>query len=400
MNYFNVQNIVIGYDTRNSSQTLLFNLASGIMASGINVIDGMVLPTSAIAYYSYVKNMVGIMITASHNSFEDNGIKIFKNGEKISNYDIDKLESLLDEEIDLDNINCGLYFKSFEPLELYENFLNSLICKNNFKLAIDNANGSLSKISERILNKINTSIIYYGNKPDGYNINTSGVMLKDGLLNIVKRNNVDYAFAYDGDGDRIILIDKTGYLYSGGEIAFILAKYFDKYNLLKYKKVVLSKTTNLGIIRAFKKEGFNVYLSDIGDTNVSLVMDNVSAVIGAEPSGHIILKDYLTTSDALLTTILLLNIFKEDPLYNYRIKKDPEIEKNYYTLFPDIVLNNFEILEFINNYKNNYLDCGKILLRKSGTEKVIRLYISNQNKSLLDICFTEIDNLINKLLES
>ncbi len=400
MNYFNVQNIIIGYDTRNSSQTLLFNLASGIMACGINVIDGMVLPTSAIAYYTYIKNMVGIMITASHNSFEDNGIKIFKNGKKISNNDLEKLESLLDEEIDFNNIPCGLYFKSFEPLELYENFLTNLECKNNFKLAIDSANGSLSKISETVLNKIKTSIIYYGNKPDGFNINTSGVMSIDGLINIIKHNNVDYAFAYDGDGDRIILIDKNGYLYSGGEIAFIIAKYFEKYNLLKLKRVVLSKTTNLGIIRAFKNEGFKVYLSDIGDTNVSLVMKNVSAVIGAEPSGHIILSDYLPTSDALLTTIILLNIFKEDPLINYKIKKDPEIEKNYFTLNPDTILNNFAILDFINHYKNEYLEKGNIILRKSGTEKVIRLYISNQDKTLLDTCFKEIDNLINKLLES
>lgn len=403
LKYFNVKNILIGYDTRNSNQALLFNLSSGILASGINVIDGMVLPTSAVAYYTYIKNMVGIVITASHNSYEYNGIKIFKNGRKISYQDQEKLESLIDSKFEFDDdIEFGHYLKSLEPLNLYEKYISSFINKSNLKFAFDFANGALAQIAQKTLNKLNTKPIYYGNRPNGFNINDSGAISPKAIINIVKGNSLDYGFAYDGDGDRIVMVDKTGYIYSGDELLYIIARYLDKYHILKNKKVVLSKLANLGIINKFKESDFEVVLSDIGDSEVLKVMNNVSAVIGAEPSGHIILEDYLPTGDGLLVSIFLINILSSDPLYDYHLLKYPVIEKNYHISNNDLttaILDNLDILNYINNFLNKYPTSGKIIFRKSGTEPLLRLYISHEDSSILDKTFIDLDSMIKNNLD-
>ena len=362
----------------------------------------MILPTSAVAYYTQIKNMIGLVITASHNSYEYNGIKIFKNGKKISRTDQENLESLIESKFEINSdTEFGYYSKSLEPITLYEQYITSFITKNNLKLAFDFANGALSASAQKILNKLNTKIIYYGNHPNGFNINDSGATSPKALSNIVKSNSLDYGFAYDGDGDRLIMIDKTGYIYSGDELLYIIAIYLDKYNLLNNKKIVLSKLANLGIINLFKEKGFDVTLSEVGDSEVLEVMENISSDLGAEPSGHLILKNYLPTGDGLLTSIFLLNILNSDPLNNYHFSKYPIIEKNYqvkeYRLANN-VLNNLDILEYINNFINNYPSDGKIIFRKSGTEPLIRLYISHKNLVTLNKHFNELDGLIKAIL--
>lgn len=402
LRYFKVKNILIGYDTRNSNQTLLFNLASGIMASGINVIDGMVLPTSAVAYYTYIKNMIGVVITASHNKYQYNGIKIFKNGQKISHLDEERIENLIDEfGITTEELEFGHYAKSLEPAMLYEKYLSSFVCKNDLKVAFDFGNGALSLVGQKVLNKLGTRNVYYGNHPNGFNINDSGSTKVDALINIIKRDRLDYGFAYDGDGDRVLMIDKNGYIYSGDELAFIIAEYLDKYDLLNNKRVVLSKMANLGIINYFKEHEYTVFLSEVGDKNVLSVMNNVSANLGAEPSGHLILKDYLPTGDGLLTSIFLLNILNNQPLTTYHLPKYPVLEKNYFINSPEQankILDDLTILDYLNDYHNKYLTTGKIILRKSGTEMLIRLYLTNKDEDALNACFKEIDLLISNLL--
>lgn len=402
LKYFNVKNIVVCYDTRCSNQTLLFSLASGMMANGINVIDGMVLPTSAIAYYTYIKKMVGVVITASHNNFLYNGIKIFKNGEKISYLDEQRLEALLDEPLQFnDDIEYGRYSKSFEPFELYKKYLSSFIVKNNLCLAFDFAEGALSNIGPQILNRMNSKNIYIGNHPNGYNINDTGSTNLQNLINTLKTNNLPYGFAFDGDGDRVIMVDQSGYIYSGDDLLFIIVHYFEKYQLLKNHKVVLSKNANLGTINHFKKNGFDVVLSDIGDKNLLLTMNTIASSFGAEPSGHLILKDLMPTGDGLLASIILANIISADPLFDYKINKYPVIETNYSADFETInkVLNNEEILNFINDYLNTYPDTGKLIIRKSGTENLLRLLISNQDDNLLKHHYLLIDHLIKKIVD-
>ena len=373
------------------------------MASGINVIDGMILPTSAVAYYTQIKNMIGLVITASHNSYEYNGIKIFKNGKKISHTDQEHLESLIESSFEINNnTEFGHYSKSLEPISLYEQYMTSFINRSNLKLAFDFANGALFSSAQKILNKLNTKIIYYGNRPNGLNINDSGAISPKALSNIIKSNSLDYGFAYDGDGDRVVMIDKTGYIYSGDELLYIIAIYLDKYHLLNNKRIVLSKLANLGIINLFKEKGFDVVLSEVGDSEVLRVMENVSSNLGAEPSGHIILKSYLPTGDGLLTSIFLLNILNSNPLNNYRFSKYPTIEKNYYiksSELADSILNNLTILEYINNFTNNFTSKGKIIFRKSGTEPLIRLYISHKDFVILNNSFNELDSLIKNALK-
>ena len=373
------------------------------MASGINVIDGMILPTSAVAYYTQIKNMIGLVITASHNSYEYNGIKIFKNGKKISHTDQEHLESLIESSFEINNnTEFGHYSKSLEPISLYEQYMTSFINRSNLKLAFDFANGALFSSAQKILNKLNTKIIYYGNRPNGFNINDSGAISPKALSNIIKSNSLDYGFAYDGDGDRVVMIDKTGYIYSGDELLYIIAIYLDKYHLLNNKRIVLSKLANLGIINLFKEKGFDVVLSEVGDSEVLRVMENVSSNLGAEPSGHIILKSYLPTGDGLLTSIFLLNILNSNPLNNYRFSKYPTIEKNYHiksSELADSILNNLTILEYINNFTNNFTSKGKIIFRKSGTEPLIRLYISHKDFVILNNSFNELDSLIKNALK-
>ncbi len=386
----NIKNVAIAYDTRNSNIMLKSSLISGLLNQGLNVIDLGIISTPALAYYTIKNNLLGIMITASHNLYTDNGIKIFNQGKKIS---LDE-ELLIENEIiknDFSINEIGTYLKNDYFITEYIDYLNQFTIKTNKKIIIDCANGSLYKIAPTIYNKVTSNLIVLGNNPTGKNINLNcGATNLTNLKNAIKQNNFDLGISFDGDGDRLIIIDNNLNVYDGIKLIYIILKHFN------YNKVCLTKTTNLGIINSLKKENILTYITDIGDKYIYKKMEEENILIGGEASGHIILKEFFKTGDALLNSLIILNILeKTNKNLEYLTKNIityPEKLLNIKVKNKEII-NNKIILDEIKKFEENNKD-GKLILRKSGTEDLLRLYICNKDQFKLEYYINLFSNLI------
>ena len=362
----NVREIYVGYDTRISNHLVLFSLVSGMLSKGINVINVGLVSTPLLQRYSLVNKVDAIMITASHNPYFYNGIKMFLKGRKLT-----KEENLIETNLD-NNINlCVGRYSTKNIKEEYILALNNKINKNKYNIIIDTANGALSDLTQEIIKDDKIEII---NKDyDGLNINDNV-----GSLYIEKTMvKKDYLFSFDGDGDRVLFKDKER-VYEGDLIVFILAKYY------KIKKVVLTKNANLGILKLFKKNNIKVYISDIGDKNVLELMKKESITLGGESSGHIIDLINNPCGDALITTIELINIINEIDLKKYL--KNLE----YYPSTNINLSKNYNLL-FLNKLKEKYENkTTRINIRKSGTEDLIRVNINALDNNKLQKIIKEI----------
>ena len=373
---FNNKNVVIATDTRISKDMISYGIASGCMSRGINVHYAGIMPTPALVYYSYIKGYIGVMVTASHNPYYDNGIKIVNKGYKLSNEE----ELLLEEYIESPKAyegEIGVFINELEAIDEYYKFINKYICKSNLKIAIDLANGATTSTAYNIFKRITNDLTVIGNEPNGININMGcGSTNIDNLKNIVILNKCDIGFAFDGDGDRLIVVSNKGSIIEGDMIVFILSMYLKKNEMLKNNKVVLSKMANIGIINEFKKLGIEVIETNVGDKFIYKEMVSKDIKIGGENSGHIIIKDIFHTGDGVLNAILLLNFLKD---INMSLEEIISNIKLYnYKIFN---INNSRVktmdgLDFIiKEIKRdlNY-DC-KIIVRASGTEDVIRIMV-------------------------
>ena len=363
----NVREIYVGYDTRISNHLVLFSLVSGMLSKGINVINVGLVSTPLLQRYSLVNKVDAIMITASHNPYFYNGIKMFLKGRKLTKEEENLIETNLDNNINL----CVGRYSTKNIKEEYILALNNKINKNKYNIIIDTANGALSDLTQEIIKDDKIEII---NKDyDGLNINDNV-----GSLYIEKTMvKKDYLFSFDGDGDRVLFKDKER-VYEGDLIVFILAKYY------KIKKVVLTKNANLGILKLFKKNNIKVYISDIGDKNVLELMKKESITLGGESSGHIIDLINNPCGDALITTIELINIINEIDLKKYL--KNLE----YYPSTNINLSKNYNLL-FLNKLKEKYENkTTRINIRKSGTEDLIRVNINALDNNKLQKIIKEI----------
>lgn len=380
--------VVIGMDTRLSSSMLSHSIAHGLLTCGVDIIYAGVVSTPMVAHYSKINNIIGVMITASHNPYTDNGIKVFNKGYKTT----EDVEVLLEEFIDhgvlsissLGHLELSNDVKS-EYLKIYDQMdLKPL----DLKIGFDSANGANYQISREIFNLINPNAIQIAKEPDGLNINLGcGSTHIESILKLVKDEKLDIAFSFDGDGDRIILIDDQGVIYDGDMIIYMIAKYLKQKNLLSHNKVVLTKMSNPGIIKALKSHGIDVVLTDVGDKYVFHEIYTNGYTIGGESSGHIILTHLLHTGDGLLVAIYLLKILEEMNLSLHELVNDVKMFPLKLTNIKGIdksVLKELTVQKAIDDVKLKLGDNALLLVRPSGTESLIRVTISHEDQLVVD----------------
>lgn len=394
--------VLIGYDTRESNHMLADAIALGAKSVGKKVIDIGVIPTPGLCYNTILDKCIGVMITASHNPYQDNGIKIFFDGVKIKDEDELSIEEYIDTHDDsiIDN-NNGEIIEDTSFVKNYIDFLVSKINPCNLKIGLDLANGATSLIGEEIFKHSSKNLTVTANLPNGRNINFNvGSTHIENISSMVKDNKLDIGFAFDGDGDRMLAVDSDGNLHSGDELIFIIAKHLKENNLLTNNKVVLTIMSNLGIISSLKKNGIDVSLTSVGDRNVLLEMQNNNYVVGGENSGHIIQLHHLSTGDGMLSAIAILNIMSET-------KKSLKELTNELEIWPDKLVNlkvkdkNIAKDERIQNKVKEILDKYKdeiqLVIRASGTENLLRISCCAKSKELVEATINNFVNLVQNL---
>ena len=396
--------LVIGCDTRESSYDFMYSVASGAQSLGINVILAGVVPTPVIQYYSEVKKIYGVMITASHNPYHDNGIKVFKYGTKLSEEEELAVEYFVDNRGEFDVISVGKVITSEEPLNIYKEIYKNLeLKKSDYVVAIDSAHGANCKIANEMLTPFVKELHQIGAKPDGVNINNGvGSTHLESIIELVKSKNADFGFSYDGDGDRFLLVDNDGDIIDGDKIIYIIASYLKSQNKLNKDTVVLTKMSNLGIIKAFNDLGIKVIKTDVGDKHVLAQIKEFDYSIGGENSGHIILFDHLSTGDGLFVSMFILKVLEEtnktlkeliDPIKMY-----PQKMENIKAYNKDIV-NDKRITDLVEKTAEKWGEDGKVLVRASGTEPLIRVTLSYKDEKELDLIMSEFISLFKTLKE-
>ncbi|MBE6143211.1 MAG: hypothetical protein E7177_04420 [Erysipelotrichaceae bacterium] len=378
--------VCIGYDTRISSSEIFDLLVTGLITRGCDVISLGVCPTSVVGSITKEENCdYGIMITASHNPYFDNGIKVFSsNGEKLTSLEERELDSLLNQNIVFNQVSkLGKVENKEELVSRYILYLRNLLKDNkDIKVLFDVSNGVQSEIIEKVVKgKINYKII--NNSPNGKNINLNvGSEHIDCLI-----NNMDESFTYgvsfDGDADRVVIVNQNKEIITGEDLLFLFSK---EYN---YSSIVTTKMSNIGLIEELNRNNKKVFISNVGDKNVYRMMKDENVLIGGESSGHIIFLNSLYKNDGLFTFIKYLNLENKEVNYNKYFSKT----RNFLVENKD--LNNSNLLMIENQIKNELKEKGKVYIRKSGTEDYLRVNIQLKNKEKE----LEVDNLLEEYLK-
>ena len=395
--------VMIGKDTRVSGYMLEAALEAGFIAAGINVRLLGPIPTPGVAYLTKTfRKQFGLVISASHNSFLDNGIKIFDaNGIKISR-DIElKIEKILKNNLDLvETSNLGKAESFHESTARYIEFCKSTvpadITFNNLRIVVDCANGACYKVSPAVFKELGAEVIEFGVNPDGFNINHEcGSTCPELAQEMVLKHRADYGVTLDGDGDRVILIDREGNILDGDDLLYILA--FSNPNRTgSWSGVVGTLMSNFGLEKAIKKLGYKFVRADVGDKYVSQMLKKKGWLLGGESSGHIICRDLVSTGDgtiAALKVISSLLLLEKDPkevLANY--KKFPQVNINIPVKNKDIV-NDSEIKSTVRDVESD-ITVGRVLVRASGTENIIRVMVEAAEEDVASKFAKDISNLV------
>ena len=394
-----INTIVIGKDTRISGYMLESALQAGIISSGVNVRLVGPMPTPAISYLvSTFKGHAGVVISASHNSFEDNGIKFFdENGEKLSIENEKEIERFADESYEFvhpENLGKAARISDAKGryIEFCKNTLSEDISFSDLTLVIDSANGAAYEVAPKVFKELGAEVYSIADNPDGLNINqdcgsTNIEFLKDEVLN----KKADFGIALDGDGDRLVVIDAHGRELDGDDILYVIAKNkFESKIHLGVKGVVGTFMTNKGLEKAFNHEGIELVRSDVGDKYVLQKLNELNWTLGGEQSGHILCLDKSNTGDGIiaaiqfLQSIVVLNKTSAELLSEF--KKYPQILTNVKVKNGDKVLKNKKLQKAQKRSEEllKTLD-GRVLIRKSGTEHKIRIMVeSNSEKATLE----------------
>ncbi|MDY0211073.1 MAG: hypothetical protein RBQ91_06705 [Acholeplasma sp.] len=398
-----IKTIVIGGDTRQSSTLLAMSIANGAMLAGIDVLYANTLSTPMLALYAKLENTLGIMITASHNPYTDNGIKIFHQEAKLSNeYEL-LIEAFIDSNEIIKSRFCGA-FKYLDDVELkYLDLYKKMnMTETNFKIGYDSANGGNYQIAKKVFDRIAPNSIQIGNLPNGLNINKGvGSMHLEAIQQLVKTHQLDFGFAFDGDGDRVNLVDQDK-VYDGDFIVYMIGKYLKSKNQLPNNKVVLTKMSNPGMLESLDRLGIGYTLTDVGDKYVLVAMKKENLTVGGEASGHILLPHLIHSGDGLMAAVYLLSILtememtpqsytSEVQLYPLKTINIPNVEKTS--------LNHPKVVEVKQQVLNKLGDKSLLLLRPSGTEPLIRLTISHKDASLIESSINALKTVIEEVNE-
>ena len=395
--------VVIGKDTRISGYMLESALQAGFIAAGVNVRLLGPIPTPGVAYLTKtLRNKFGVVISASHNDFLDNGIKIFnEDGEKISR-DVEKrIEKHLSKDLSpVETSKIGKAYRFDESGPRYIEFCKSTVPPNisfsSLRIVLDCANGACYKVSPEIFEELGAEVITIGNEPDGYNINQDcGSTHPEVIQDAVIKHRADYGISLDGDGDRVILVDEKGNLLDGDDILYILA--FSNPNRTGvWSGVVGTHMSNLGLEEGIEKLGYKFIRADVGDKYVSEMLAKKGWMLGGETSGHIICKDLVSTGDGtvaalkVISSLLILEKRPSEVLSNF--KKIPQINKAIKVNNKDII-NDKELKSFLKEIESD-LTIGRILVRPSGTEPKIRIMVEAPEKNVAEKFAEDIEKLI------
>lgn len=379
------KDVLIGIDTRKSSVDIKDALSEGIRSSGLNVYYAGVVSTPMVALYSKEKDMIGIMITASHNPYEDNGIKFFNGGNKLSKEEEILIEKHLEDKYILNKSLTNEEMINIE--DLYLKYINDLLIKRDLNVVYDSANGANYKISHKVFSKYFKNSYQLANKPDGKNINfKSGATDLSLIKDYINKNKVDIGFAFDGDGDRLIVLDEFGNTYDGDYIIYIIAKHLKNNNKLTSNKVILTIMSNPGIIKALENLKIDYERVNVGDKYVYRKMLETNSIIGGEASGHIILRDYLDTGDGLLVALYLLKVLDETNMSLSELTKDIKLYpfklKNIENVNKEII-NDLEFINFKNEIDKQFNKEEVFHIRPSGTEPLLRVTMSMKDEQKL-----------------
>lgn len=386
--------IIIGKDTRLSSDMFEMGLAAGATSTGANVYLLGVCPTPSVSYLIRKEHFdCGIMVSASHNPYYDNGIKLFNHEGCKMNPEIEEaVEQYIDGKISVplakDDV-LGNVIEWSEGLEIYESWLKEIvnIDLSGMKIAVDLANGSATATAVETLSALGATVEAIHNSPNGININTEcGSTHPQSLQKMMREGNYDVGFAFDGDADRLIAVDEEGNLFNGDYTLYVCGRYMKKKNTLNKNTVVTTVMANLGLYHAFRDNVIDYEQTAVGDKYVFECMQNNDYRVGGEQSGHIIFLEHAVTGDGLLTALKLLEIMVDEKKSLKELGKDlfiyPQLLVNVEVKDKNKTMESPELKAKIDEVAAELGDEGRILVRPSGTEPLVRVMVEAKTDEL------------------
>ena len=395
--------IVIGKDTRRSSYMFEYALCTGLMASGADAYIMHVTTTPSVSYIARVDDFdCGIMISASHNPFYDNGIKLLNsNGEKMDEETILLVEDYIDGKIEVPMAEREAIGRTVDYVSGRNRYVGYLISMSKYsfkdiKVGLDCANGASWAIAKGVFDALGAKTYVINADPDGYNINTDcGSTHIEHLQKFVVDNHLDIGFAYDGDADRCLCVDEKGNVVTGDHTLYIYGKYMKERGKLINNKVVTTVMSNFGLYKALDAIGIEYEKTKVGDKYVYENMVKTGNRIGGEQSGHIIFSKYATTGDGILTSLKLMEVMlaKEKPMSELAapVVFYPQVLKNVRVKSKPDAQNDPDVQAAVKKVADELGDSGRILVRESGTEPVIRVMVEAGTK---EICEKYVDSVI------
>lgn len=396
--------VVIGKDTRRSSYMFEYSLVAGLTASGADAYLLHVTTTPSVSYVVRTEEFsCGIMISASHNPFYDNGIKVInEKGEKLEEEVITEIEKYLDGEMGeipyavRDQIGRTVDYAAGR--NRYIGYLISIATRSfkNKKVGLDCANGSASAIAKNVFDALGAETHVIHNNPDGVNINTNcGSTHIEGLQKYVVENGLDVGFAYDGDADRCLAVDGEGNLVDGDKIMYICGKYMKEHRSLVNNTVVTTIMSNFGLYKALEREGIAFEKTAVGDKYVYENMSQNGHCLGGEQSGHIIFSKHATTGDGILTSLKIMEVMLEKKESLKKLADEveiyPQVLKNVRVHDKKTAQDDPDVQAEVRKVSDALGDTGRILLRQSGTEPVVRVMVEAETDA---ICEKYVDQVI------
>ena len=389
--------IIVGRDTRISGQMLECALTAGLTSVGIQVISAGVVPTPAVAFLvRKFKALAGAVISASHNPFEDNGIKFFSaSGSKLRDDQEAAIEAALQGEIPIEPAlgrDIGRYAQVDEAIEAYKDYLEELMstCGRDYHLVVDCANGAASALAQEVFERAGLRVTMIGDRPNGTNINVDCGSTHLGQLQArVLAEGADAGLAFDGDADRFLAVDEKGNIVDGDHLMAIYALAMKAENRLAGNRLVVTVMSNLGLRLAMREAGIELMETGVGDRYVNEGMQQSGAVLGGEQSGHIIFREYNSTGDGMISAIMLLNIMshKHLPL--------SVLAASAMTSLPQVLVNVpvrdkhgwqdvAAIREAIDRAEAALGEDGRVLVRASGTEALLRVMVEGKDQQVIE----------------
>ena len=388
--------VLLGKDTRQSCDMLEAALAAGLMSQGVRVEHVGVLPTPGVAYLTkMLEATAGVMISASHNPYQDNGIKFFSAaGDKLPDAVELEIEGLLSQDIKMGGIGTVADFSEAE--RMYLDFLSSKGGSlEGLKIVLDTANGATFRLAPRLFQRLGAEVFVMFNTPDGRNINTGcGSTHPDFLKNQVIEMNYDLGVAFDGDGDRAILIDRQGREFHGDHMLYLNAM------VRKEPGVVGTLMSNMGLEVKFREAGVNFYRTAVGDRYVYEKLKSSSLSLGGEQSGHVLFLDHAPTGDGMLTAILTLGAMRQSGKdlsdWHDALPMFPQLLKNVRVKDKQTLMKNPELHAAIQQAEGQLSGLGRVNVRPSGTESLVRVMVEGPAE-MIEAVSSELVGIVQRL---